>query len=87
MKFLTMLLMVMVVLFLYGCTTAKVKVTDDSGIGWDIRYTTFGKKDLKDVRAAVGNIEFSLGSSSQDTPTLSNAEIACILAPELCANR
>lgn len=75
----------LVVLFLLaGCTTTSVEVVDGNGVSWDISYTAFGKKDLKDVNAQVGAVQFSLGSSSQDTPTISNEVIACLIAPALC---
>ena len=80
MKILTALLIIL----LSGCTTTRVNVVDKNGVSWDISYTAWGRKDIQDVHAAVGNVTFDLGSSSQDTPTINNEVVACMLAPQLC---
>lgn len=65
-----------------GCGRVTVRTEDDNGRNWNITSYTFGKR-LEGVTATIGDVEFSLGSSSIDIPT-QNEVIACLLAPKLC---
>lgn len=70
------------IILLTNCARVTVNTEDDNGRDWTITSTTFGKK-LEGVTATVGEIEFSLGSSTTDVP-FSNEVVACLIAPGLC---
>ena len=77
-KHLTVLL-----LLLTGCKTIDVEVRADQTC--HMKYTGWGKIDIKDLNAQVCGGSLGVGSSSSDTPSgLSTEAIACLLAPQLC---
>jgi len=76
-------LLIITLLFLCSCTTTSVTVTDDDGRDWDIKYTAFGNKNLQNVNATVGLVKFSIGSSSQDTPTMDSKLLDSVLSGKL----
>lgn len=79
------LLLVLVILFLSGCKSVNVKVTDDDGTNWDISYLVFGKSELSDVEAKVGAVSFNLGNSSTDSASGMDKVIDAVIAGKLVA--
>ena len=63
------LAMILVLFTLVGCKSLSVEVTAPDGTTWDIAYSVWGKSELSDVSASVGDVEFTLGSSSTDSST------------------
>ncbi len=71
--------LIMLVVLMASC--AKVTVKKD-GENWDVTYSTLWRK-VENVGAAVGDVEFHLGSAGSDSP-ISDEVIACMIAPSLC---
>ena len=75
-------ILIFAILLLPSCASVKVDTVDNDGRDWHIKSTTFFK-DIVDVKANVGDVGFSLGSSASVNP-IPNEVIACLLAPALC---
>jgi len=74
------LIILIMLLVLTSCKSVGVKVTDPNNADWDISYFIWGKSNLQDVEASVGDVRFKLGSSSVDTPTgVSPQQLMCIV--------
>ena len=78
-------LMILMVLTLTACKSVGVTVTDQNGTDWDINYRVFGKSELSDVSATVGNVSFNLGASSNDSPTGTDKVIDAFITGKLVA--
>ena len=76
------ILIVILVLLLTSCAKVSVKVKDQMGVGWDIKYNVLFRQ-VEDVEAKVGDVTFSIGKAGNDIP-ISNEVIACLIAPGLC---
>lgn len=73
-------LVVILVICLASC--ARVSVTTSETEGWDIKYSVLWR-EIEDVQASVGDVEFSLGKANSELKP-DNTMVACLLAPELC---
>ncbi len=73
------IIIILLALMLSSC--AKVTVKKD-GDYWDVSYLTFLRK-VENVKAGVGDVDFSLGKAGVDSPIPPEA-IACMIAPTLC---
>lgn len=77
------LLIILIAISLAGCANVRVNKTGEGD--WDIKYKVLWR-NIEEVTATVGDVEFSLGSASSEV-TLEDMLAACALAPPLCEGK